>query len=172
MTRPPDPAIEQSAAPEPARPSRVPHPALILLLLGVLAWFAFARLHHSEGAVAWGQDLAAAQETAATLDKPVLMFFTADWCPPCALVKSGPLSDADIAAQIERGFVTVKVDMTDPDNEAANRTAMAYEVYGLPTFIATAPDGTELGRTFAGSAADLARWLSRYADPSAMAAAR
>ncbi|WP_033294248.1 thioredoxin [Amycolatopsis jejuensis] len=58
--------------------------------------------------------------------QPVLVDFTADWCPPCRMI--APVL-AEIAA--ERPGLTVRVVDTDENPE----TARAYEVMSLPTLM-------------------------------------
>ena len=60
-------------------------------------------------------------------DRPVLVEFTADWCPPCKMI-------APVLAQIARdeadrlGVVAIDVD-TNPE------TARRYQVLGMPTLL-------------------------------------
>ena len=49
-----------------------------------------AQLEHDQQIPAetnWRSDLTAALENAAAQDKPVLAYFTAEWCPPCQIMK-------------------------------------------------------------------------------------
>lgn len=62
-----------------------------------------------------------------TADRPVLVEFTADWCPPCKMI-------APVLAQIAHdeadrlGIVAIDVD-TNPE------TARRYQVLGMPTML-------------------------------------
>ena len=58
-------------------------------------------------------------------DGPVLVDFTASWCPPCRVMK--PVLE-DLAAEHALRVVTLDTD----DNQ---QTAAQYGVLGLPTFI-------------------------------------
>jgi thioredoxin 1 len=69
-------------------------------------------------------------------DKPVLVDFTAAWCPPCRVMK--PVL-AELAAERE----DVKVVQLDVD--ADQRTAAEYGVLSMPTFILFR-DGREVKR--------------------------
>ncbi|MGW4044968.1 thioredoxin family protein [Streptomyces sp. NPDC004721] len=60
-------------------------------------------------------------------DRPVLVEFTADWCPPCR--QMGPVLSALAAEQGER-LKVVQLDVdTNPD------TTNAYKVLSMPTFM-------------------------------------
>ncbi|MEM9353865.1 MAG: thioredoxin family protein [Planctomycetota bacterium] len=80
--------------------------------------------------------LAASAET----DRPILCFFTAEWCGWCDHMKQTALSDPKVARLAQR-FVCVLVD-TDQEAGVARR----YSVQGLPTVVFTTTQGAELGR--------------------------
>ena len=59
-------------------------------------------------------------------DRPVLVDFTAAWCPPCRVMK--PVLAELAAERPERGIVQLDVD-------EHQRTAAAYGVLSMPTFL-------------------------------------
>jgi thioredoxin 1 len=60
-------------------------------------------------------------------DAPVLVDFTAEWCPPCHML-------APVVAGLNEDWNgAVKVGELDADNNVA--TTLQYEVMGLPTLI-------------------------------------
>ncbi|MFG2310222.1 thioredoxin family protein [Streptomyces sp. NPDC048566] len=60
-------------------------------------------------------------------DRPVLVEFTADWCPPCR--QMGPVL-TELAREEADRFRVVQLDVdTNP------RTALAYGVLSMPTFL-------------------------------------
>ncbi|MER5587599.1 thioredoxin domain-containing protein [Streptomyces asoensis] len=60
-------------------------------------------------------------------DLPVLVEFTADWCPPCR--QMGPVLTA-LAAQEGERLKVVQLDVdTNPE------TTLAYQVLSMPTFM-------------------------------------
>ncbi len=152
---------------------------VVLAALAVAGYFAFGQTGWLPGsgagagggtAVAWGHDVPDAFSASAAQNKPVLLFFTADWCPPCRRLKSGPLSDDAIADHIESNFVPVKVDLTSP-GEAENLAASDFGVQGIPVLIVADANGNEVARTHGGNASQLAGFLNRYTG-SPVAAAR
>ena len=72
--------------------------------------------------------------------RPLLCFFTAEWCGWCDHMKENALRDPAVARLAER-FVCVLVD-TDQESGVARR----YSVQGLPTVVFTTSQGAELGR--------------------------
>ncbi len=59
-------------------------------------------------------------------DKPVLVDFTAAWCPPCRVM-------APVLAELAQERQDLRVVQVDVDREQA--TAARYEVLSMPTFI-------------------------------------
>jgi thioredoxin 1 len=56
---------------------------------------------------------------------PVLVEFTADWCPPCRMIE--PVL-REIAAELDGRLVVAQLDV-----DANQATAVRYEVMGMPT---------------------------------------
>lgn len=69
-------------------------------------------------------------------DRPVLVDFTADWCPPCRVLKPA-------LAELAGERPDVKVVALDVD--ASPATAARYEVLSLPTLVLFR-DGAPVGR--------------------------
>jgi thiol:disulfide interchange protein DsbD len=82
--------------------------------------------------------------SAATLDKPVMMDFYADWCVACKELDEYTWNDPAVVSLSEQ-FLTLKMDFTVRDDwEKEMRTR--FEVFGMPTVIFLAPDGSEIDR--------------------------
>lgn len=79
-------------------------------------------------------------------DKPVLLFWGAQWCPPCMQLKSTVFKQPDFIRKT-RQFITVYL---DGDSEGAQRWGEHYSIVGYPTLIILRPDGTELTRISGG----------------------
>jgi thiol:disulfide interchange protein len=85
-------------------------------------------------------DVAAAIEEAARLEKPLLLYFTADWCTYCRQLRREVLECPEVRAAAER-FVCVEV------NAAAHPTLCdQYRVRAYPTLVLAAPGGTAIER--------------------------
>jgi protein disulfide-isomerase len=100
--------------------------------------------------------------------KPILYFFTADWCAPCHQMKRTLFADPEKVSRISEWFVPVEVQDTRAEtgeNPAAVDEAIErYRVMSLPTMVVALPDGSELGqhRGYAGEERAW-RWLNQQA---------
>ncbi len=65
--------------------------------------------------------------------KPVIIDFYADWCAPCRELDDITFHDSQVVGEAERGFVMVKVDLTQKGNPLHERLLAQYEVKGVPT---------------------------------------
>lgn len=66
--------------------------------------------------------------------KPVLMVFTADYCPPCQYMKNNVYTDPAIADLIREQFVPVMIDMSSPGTQEYE-LARFHRVEYLPTIV-------------------------------------
>lgn len=100
--------------------------------------------------------------------KPILYFFTADWCAPCHQLKETLFADPEKASEIAASFVPVQVQDTrvetgrnDPEVDEAIRR---YRVSSLPTLVVALPDGRELAQQRGYAGADRAwQWIRQQA---------
>lgn len=101
--------------------------------------------------------------------KPILYFFTADWCAPCHQLKRTLFADPEKASHIAASFVPVEVQDTRVEtgrNEPAVDEAIErYRVSSLPTLVVALPDGKELAQQRGYAGADRAwSWLQQQAE--------
>lgn len=95
---------------------------------------------------------------AAEEGKPILYFFTAEWCAPCHHLKRSVFSDPEKAATIAASYVTVEVEDTRVETGAnapeVDEVQQRYGVQSLPTLVVALPDGQEVGNQagYAGAA--------------------
>ncbi len=128
---------------------------LALLGAGIATWTAGA-------GGGWEHDLDAGLDDAYDNGKPVFVFFTADWCPPCRALKRGVLHDADVMAGLHENYVLVKVDLTKRGYPEAG-LAEEFNVRGIPTVILMDSRGMELDRMTGGGPA-MEGWIRRQAN--------
>jgi thiol-disulfide isomerase/thioredoxin len=100
--------------------------------------------------------VAAAFADAADRDVPVLVDFTAVWCPPCNLLAAEVLHDPRYADLLEN-FSVVQVDVDDPSSWD---TKDRYQVGGYPTVVVATAEGEEIDRMVGyGGARETEAWL-------------
>ena len=75
-------------------------------------------------------------------NKPVFLYWGAEWCPPCAQIKSTIFNKREFQER-SRLFVPVYL---DGDTPSAQKHGEHFGVIGYPTMILFRPDGTEITR--------------------------
>ncbi len=88
--------------------------------------------------------------------KPVILVFSAAWCPPCQTMKHD-VYPSDAVKPFQDKFVWAYLDVDDERNESA---ASKYGVNGIPHIEFLNADGKEIDKQVGGtSPADFARTL-------------
>ena len=87
-------------------------------------------------------DIDSAFAAARAARKPVLLYWGADWCPPCSRLKATVFRRPEF---VERTRQFVAVDL-DGDEPGAQRLGEEFGVYGYPTVIVLTPDREEITR--------------------------
>jgi thiol:disulfide interchange protein len=107
-------------------------------------------------AVAWRTGFDAALAESAKTGKPVLLDFTASWCPPCQVMKHEVWPNPRVASAVNEGFVPVLVDVDDPKNA---EVAQRYGVRSIPTLVVVDAQGKVLRQGAFMSADDMLDFL-------------
>ena len=81
-------------------------------------------------AIAWRTDFDAALAEAKLTNKPLLVDFSADWCPPCVAMKHDVWPHPQVAAAVNSAVVPLLVD-ADRDAVLGPR----YQVSAIPTVL-------------------------------------
>ena len=110
------------------------------------------RQHLPPGIDWFAGDVEAAFAAAKAADKPIFLYWGAEWCPPCAQIKSTIFNKREFQER-SRLFVSVYL---DGDTPSAQRHGERFGVVGYPTMILFRPDGTEITRLPGG--VDVARY--------------
>jgi thiol-disulfide isomerase/thioredoxin len=121
---------DASPAPKPAAAQAAPQTDL-------------AAVHADAPGIAWFKgDVDAAFKSAQASNKPVLLYWGAQWCPPCKQLKSAVFNRPDFIEK-SRLFVAVYLDGDLPD---AQKWGDVFRVTGYPTVVVFKADRTEITR--------------------------
>jgi thiol:disulfide interchange protein len=128
---------------------------LLMLLLGLLLGIAGGCTSEcGESKVDWVYGLDEALGIAQSDNKPVMIDFYADWCPPCKKMDCETYSDSELGAFVNDNFVPLKV------NVAKSNLGRSFGVEYIPTVLFVSPDGTEIGEA-------KEYWIGGYWPPDA-----
>ncbi|HLZ64607.1 MAG TPA: thioredoxin family protein [Aliidongia sp.] len=98
--------------------------------------------------IAWREgDVEDAFGEAKEVNKPVLLYWGAKWCPPCNLMKQTLFKDPSFIAET-RNFIPVHL---DGDAKDAQIWGQKFGIRGYPTVIVLLPDRTEVTRLDGGA---------------------
>jgi thiol-disulfide isomerase/thioredoxin len=98
--------------------------------------------HLPQGIDWYPGDVEAAFAAAKAASKPLFLYWGAEWCPPCAQIKSTIFNRREFQER-SRLFVPVYL---DGDTPSAQKQGERFDVVGYPTMILFRPDGTEITR--------------------------
>ena len=102
------------------------------------AWYCF---YVPSNSIAWADSYPSAQQQSAESGKPMILFFTGEWCVPCRIMKRNVWADDEVTAAVNAAYIPVTIDVSDPDAAEALRR---YGVGATPSTIITDPQGNVL----------------------------
>ena len=77
------------------------------------AWYCF---YAPPNEIAWAKSYVAAQTQAAEGDKPMILYFSGQWCAPCRIMKRNVWADKEVTEAVNAAFVPVMIDVGDPES--------------------------------------------------------
>lgn len=123
---------------------------LVILAVVLLQWpmlkGTFYRVAGTEApkpTVAWRGNFDAAAAEGARVGKPLLLVFSASWCPPCLVMKHDVWPDPEASRAVNGQFIPVLIDADDPRSAVLSRR---YEVEGIPAVLVVDADGRVVRR--------------------------
>ncbi|QEG37131.1 thioredoxin family protein [Bythopirellula goksoeyrii] len=102
------------------------------------AWYCF---YVPTNNIAWADNYTSAQQHAADSGKPIILYFTGEWCVPCRVMKRQVWADEEVKTSVNAQFIPVAIDVDNPDTAAV---LSRYNVGGAPVTIITDPQGNAL----------------------------
>jgi thiol-disulfide isomerase/thioredoxin len=113
----------------------------------------------------WLTDIDEAMALSAAEGRPMLVQFTADWCPPCVAMREGVFASSAVQDRLATQFVTVRIDLTERGGPN-DRVAQRFEVRSIPDIQIYHPDGWQMDRLgYVGSASEFLGKLGRLDRP-------
>ncbi|MEM6392998.1 MAG: thioredoxin family protein [Planctomycetota bacterium] len=167
--------------------SRVVWP-LVFVMVGIGSWglvnFMATRSANAGGAPGggevlqgWETQLRAGFARAEAEGKPLLVYFTAEWCPPCQDFKAGVLTQPAVDAELKDKTVPLVID-TDtlgrPDRQAELQLMTLMNVQGIPDMYLFSAQGRPMAQyrydmMSRDPVADFTGWLSEVVPAAAPA---
>jgi len=86
----------------------------------------------------WHPSLAEGLATAQREQKPVLIDMWATWCKNCLVMDQTTLADAGVKSALD-GYVKIKYQAEQPDEEPAKSIMARFNAVGLPTYVILHP---------------------------------
>ncbi len=127
----------------------------ILLFLAAATSLALAS-DFPKGSPSFKDSSATAMSAAKKSGKPVILVFSAAWCPPCQTMKRDVYPSEEVKAFHDK-FVWAYIDIDDPRNESA---ATKYGVNSIPHIEFLNAEGKEISKQIGGtSSKDFAKTL-------------
>ena len=109
-----------------------------LTFLVVSLWYAWYSFYAPSNDIVWENNIESAQNLASSADKNIMVFFTADWCSPCRIMKRQVFADNDIMKTMDAKVVPVEINIDDQNAEALVKQ---YNIGATPTTIFIDPQG-------------------------------
>ncbi len=149
---------------QPPKPSRGLFWPIVLfvLMVGALQWPKIKEMvygsHEPEAAFKWEPNLAAAKLQAEETGKPMLLVFSASWCPPCKTMKRQVWPDAEVGRVVQADYVPLYVDVDLPEHaDLVER----YQINGIPSVFLVNKEGDILRKANFMSRDEALSFLSR-----------
>lgn len=106
-------------------------------------------------AIEWRTNLTDALQEAQRTGRPVLVDFSAHWCPPCIAMKHDVWPDDAVEDAVARSYIPVLIDV-DTDSSVAER----YGVHAIPTILVLDGNGQVMRRGSFFSASRMVQFLT------------
>ena len=109
-----------------------------LTFLVVSLWYAWYSFYAPSSDIVWEKNIESAQKLATNTNKNMMIFFTADWCSPCRIMKRQVFTDNEVMKAINSKVIPVEINIDDPNAEALVKQ---YNIGATPTTVFIDPKG-------------------------------
>ncbi|WP_417889120.1 thioredoxin family protein [Xanthomarina gelatinilytica] len=103
-----------------------------LTFLAVSLWYAWYSFYAPSNDITWIDNMEYAQKLANNSDKNIMVFFTAEWCSPCRIMKREVFADQEVKNAMDAKVVSIEINIDDPNAEALVKQ---YNIGATPTTI-------------------------------------
>ncbi|QEG20740.1 thioredoxin family protein [Mariniblastus fucicola] len=107
-----------------------------LVLSLAYAWYCF---YVPGNGIAWADEFPSGQQQSVQSGKPMVLFFTGEWCVPCRIMKRTVWADDEVESIVNASFTPVLIDMGKPGDSA--EAIERYRAHITPTTIITDAEG-------------------------------
>lgn len=114
-----------------------------VVFIGGAVWTSIPPRREAE--MPWKEYSTEALAAARAAKTPVLIYFHADWCPPCHALDRKVFS-RKIVVDAAREFAVLKADLTDTSSPVAAEISERHQIHALPTVVFIGMDGEERTR--------------------------
>jgi len=99
------------------------------------AWYSF---YAPSNDINWSDNLESAQKIANNSDQNIMVFFTAEWCSPCRIMKHQVFADQEVKKVMDHKVVSLEIDIDNPTNQ---ELVKQYNIGATPTTLFINPEG-------------------------------
>lgn len=110
-----------------------------------------------EPAFKWEHHWPEAEKLAKEQGKPMLVVFSASWCPPCKMMKQDVWPNPRVGEIVSANYVPLYIDV---DLDEHTSKVAQYEVTGIPLVVVLNEDGTVNRKTYSMSADETVQFLT------------
>jgi len=110
-----------------------------------------------ESSIRWRGSFQAALEESESSGKPILLDFSASWCPPCQVMKHEVWTDSEVGKVANDRYVPLLIDVDVPETRYLSQR---YQVSSIPTILIIDSKGQILKRSGALSASAMTDFLN------------
>lgn len=134
----------------PAENTSQPSPGILLWLWRGFWWvtlvvslgYAWHCFYVPNNSIAWADEYGSAKQQTVQSGKPMILFFTGQWCVPCRIMKRTVWADDQVESVVNAGFTPILIDVGEPG--ASTEALEHYKVDATPTTIIADAEGNVL----------------------------